>query len=90
VCFFTRPPQFGAVAFSGLLHESEEAMTQAELNRAVARATGESVSLISSMGFVPVNDSPHEREPRTIDWDKAQQTRPVSLQRRRKRPAFIA
>jgi len=65
-------------------------MTQAELNRAVARATGESVSLISSMGFGPVNNGPHQREPRTVDWDKAQQTRPVSLQRRRKRPAFLA
>ncbi len=58
-------------------------MTQNELNRAVARATGESVSLISSMGFVPLSDTPHEREPQTVDWDKTQQNRRVSLQPRR-------
>ena len=67
-------------------------MTQNELNRAVARATGESVSLISSMGFVPLSDTPHEheREPQTVDWDKPQQNRCVSLQSRRRRPAFTA
>ncbi len=64
-------------------------MTQAEQNRAVARATGESISLISSMGFVPLAEIPREREPRIVDWDKTQQTRRVSLQPRRKRPAFI-
>ena len=64
-------------------------MTQAELNRAVARATGESISLISSMGFVPLAGAPREREPRIVDWDKTQQTRRVSLQPRRKRAAFI-
>ena len=65
-------------------------MTQNELNRAVARATGESVSLISSMGFVPLSDTPHEREPQTVDWDRTQQNRRVSLQSRRRRPAFTA
>jgi hypothetical protein len=64
-------------------------MTQAELNRAVARATGESISLISSMGFVALAEIPREREPRIVDWDKTQQTRRVSLQPRRKRAAFI-
>jgi hypothetical protein len=68
----------------------EKAMTQNELNRAVARATGESVSLISSMGFVPLSDTPHERERQTVDWDKTQQNRRVSLQSRRRRPAFTA
>lgn len=65
-------------------------MTQNELNRAVARATGESVSLISSRGFVPLSHTPHEREPQTVDWDKTQQIRRVSLQSRRRRPAFTA
>lgn len=65
-------------------------MTQNELNRAVARATGESVSLISSMGFVPLGDGPQEREPQTVDWDETQESRRISLHPRRKRPAFIA
>jgi hypothetical protein len=65
-------------------------MTQNDLNRAVARATGESVAVISSMGFVPLTRAPREREPRTVDWDETQQTRRLSLQSRRKRPAFIA
>jgi hypothetical protein len=65
-------------------------MTQNELNRAVARATGESVSVISNMGFVPLTSVPEEREPRTVDWDLAQQTRRISFQPRRKRTAFVA
>ena len=31
-------------------------MTQSELNRGVARSTGESVSEISRRGFVPIED----------------------------------
>ena len=65
-------------------------MTQNEINRAVARATGESVTVISSMGFVPLTRVPQEREPMTVDWDETQQTRWISFQPRRKRPAFIA
>ena len=65
-------------------------MTQNELNRAVARATGEPVSVISGMGFVPLTSVPQEREPQTVDWDETQQTRRISFQPRRKRPAFIA
>jgi hypothetical protein len=44
-------------------------MTQNELNRAVARATGEPVAVVSSMGFVPLTNVPREREPRTVDWE---------------------
>lgn len=65
-------------------------MTQNELNRAVARATGESMSVISGMGFVPLTSLPQEREPRTVDWDQTEQTRRISFQPRRKRPAFVA
>jgi hypothetical protein len=65
-------------------------MTQNELNRAVARATGESVAVISSMGFVRLTSVPQEREPQMVDWDDAQQTRRMSFQPRRKRPAFVA
>ena len=45
-------------------------MTQAELNRAVARATGETVSTIAAMGFVPLTHIPIEREPLVVDWDE--------------------
>jgi hypothetical protein len=38
-------------------------MTQNELNRAVACATGESVSEISSRGFSLLTPLPEEREP---------------------------
>jgi len=65
-------------------------MTQNELNRAVARATGESVGLICRMGFVLVTRVAQEPEPRTIDWDEAEQARRVSLQPQRKRGAFMA
>jgi hypothetical protein len=65
-------------------------MTQNELNRAVARATGESVDVISNMGFVPLTSVPQECELQTVDWNEAQQTRRMSFQPRRKRPAFVA
>ena len=65
-------------------------MTQKELNRAVAQATGESVAMISSMGFVPLMYAPPERKPQAIDWDEAEQIRRISLQSRRKRSAFSA
>ena len=60
-------------------------MTQSELNRAVAQATGESVSAVSAMGFVPLTPIPYEREPRTVDWDAPDRQRGISLQPRRKR-----
>lgn len=44
-------------------------MTQSELNRAVAAATGESVGTIAAMGFVPLTEGPVEREPLIVDWD---------------------
>ena len=37
-------------------------MTQSELNREVALATGESVSTIRQLGFVPLTRGPYERE----------------------------
>lgn len=45
-------------------------MTQSELNRAVAAATGETVQVISDRGFVPLTPFPVEREPLTVDWDE--------------------
>ena len=54
-------------------------MTQAEVNREVAAATGESVSTISKMGFVPLTPVPYERdrEPLVVDWDEVEQRRAV-------------
>ena len=55
VVFHTAAPRWGGRFVSLVFYPKEEAMTQNELNRAVARATGEPVSLISSMGFVPLS-----------------------------------
>ena len=60
-------------------------MTQAELNREIARATGESVSTIARTGFVPLTETPYEAEPHGIDWDDADRSRGLSLQPVRKR-----
>lgn len=65
-------------------------MTQNELNRAVARATGESVAVISGMGFVALTSIPRERDPKSVDWDRVDQSRRVSFQPRRKRTASLA
>lgn len=56
-------------------------MTQAELNRKVARATGESVDTIARMGFVTLTAGPVEREPQTVDWDQLDADRRVSFHR---------
>jgi hypothetical protein len=50
-------------------------MTQADLNRAVAAATGESVSMIDGLGFVPLTPTPFEREPLVVDWDALDEER---------------
>lgn len=42
-------------------------MTQRELERELARSTGESIGTIRSMGFSLVE--PPELEPLTVDWD---------------------
>ena len=60
-------------------------MTQNELNRAVAKATGESLAAIAKMGFIALIPGPYKRGPKTVDWDQAHALRNVSLQRRRKR-----
>jgi hypothetical protein len=65
-------------------------MNQNELNRAVAKATGEPVAVISSLGFVPLTEKPHEREPQFVDWDEAAASRNVSLMRRRRHTTVIA
>ncbi|HVX09950.1 MAG TPA: hypothetical protein VHC22_01995 [Pirellulales bacterium] len=49
-------------------------MTQARLNRAVARATGEDLSTIEHMGFSVVDPDQVEHDPgpalpQVVDWD---------------------
>jgi hypothetical protein len=52
-------------------------MTQRDLNRAVARATGESADTIARMGFQLASsegdlfDQDSDLGPQTIDWDAA-------------------
>ena len=54
-------------------------MQQAELNRAVARATGETVSTIKRLGFLLADPAdgldPHEEEAQVIDWDELESGR---------------
>ena len=47
-------------------------MTQAHLDRAVARVTGEDPATIARLGFVVLTHQPVERErqPLVIDWDE--------------------
>lgn len=49
-------------------------MTSAQLNAAVARATGEEIDLIAERGFSLVEDRPpttnEEWEELTLDWDE--------------------
>jgi len=55
-------------------------MTQRELNRAVATATGESITTIDRMGFnlVEVVEDPEpeaRRSPLVVDWDELETLR---------------
>jgi hypothetical protein len=54
-------------------------MTQAELNREIAAATGESMSTVRHIGFVPLTPVPYERDrdPLTVDWDELEQQRAI-------------
>ena len=55
-------------------------MTQQDLNRAIARATGESVSEIERRGFGPLDDSRVYDDPEDliIDWDELPLSRSVA------------
>ena len=54
-------------------------MTQSDLNRAVASATGESIHTIASRGFslieAPPTDPELSRDPLVIDWDELEALR---------------
>jgi hypothetical protein len=45
-------------------------MTQSQLHRAIARATGESVRTIRHLGFGFLTDDCEGRDPLVIDWDQ--------------------
>jgi hypothetical protein len=52
-------------------------MTQRELNRAISRVTGESVSEIARRGFQPLTHGgtegdPVDVPPQVLDWDEVQ------------------
>ncbi len=56
---------------------SEKFMNQRELNREVAKATGETVATIDQLGFVPLEAIPYERDrdPLVVDWETLEQER---------------
>lgn len=68
-------------------------MTQAELEREVAGATGESISTIRSLGFSLANPDEDFREPEpiaapsVIDWDDHYR---IEMPRRHHRPVRMA
>ena len=62
-------------------------MSQSQIDRAVARHTGESLSTIRSFGFSIVE--PPELEPLTVDWDELAQER-VAMFPSYQRPTSLA
>ncbi len=64
-------------------------MSQRDLNRAISKATGESIDMIAGMGFVELTPIPFEREPLIVDWDEPDLEHNVAVipQRRRRMTA---
>ncbi len=62
-------------------------MKQSDFNRAVARATGESIDTIAQRGFVLLKAAPFEREPRSDQDNEDLGTVPASARRAAKRRA---
>ena len=56
-------------------------MNQNDLNREVARATGETVTAIADFGFIPLTPGPFERDrdPLIVDWDALDSERQVAF-----------
>jgi len=67
-------------------------MTQAELDRQIARRTGESLSTIRGMGFVALTEIPMENEhqPQVVDWDQLEEQRVGMFPHRGVRPLAFA
>lgn len=57
-------------------------MPQVRLNRAVASATGESLTTIARMGFVPLTRGPVERERERLVVDDKEWSAPAKIGRR--------
>lgn len=80
-CFKPRSSGRGFFRFLPPRFTRTAVMNQRELNREVAKATGETISVIASLGFVPLTPLPHEperdREPLVVDWDKVDAEREV-------------
>ena len=72
-------------------------MTQAELNRAVATVTGETVKTISQLGFsvadpnrVCHDPEPYEPGVHVVDWDELDAQRVGVFPQRRRRELAVA
>ena len=72
-------------------------MTQTELNRAVAVATGETVRTIAELGFgiadatiVRHDPEPCDPDARVVDWDALDAGRVSLLPQRRRRELAVA
>ena len=64
-------------------------MNQSDLDRAVAQATGETVSTIQRLGFLLAEpdeqlDSDHADDPYVIDWDELERQRRQKILRSRR------
>jgi hypothetical protein len=74
----------GGPAFSFL--DRRNSMTQTQLNRAVARATGESLNTVARRGFsiadpktVHFDPEPPQSGPHVVDWDRLDAQRTSSF-----------
>jgi hypothetical protein len=70
-------------------------MTQSQLDRAVARATGESLSTIRHRGFtvveMPTTELPDDpAAPQVVDWDALEAARTGLLPRQTRRQRLAA
>jgi hypothetical protein len=69
-------------------------MQQAELNRAVARATGETVSTIKRLGFLLADPAeefgPDKEDAQVIDWDELENGRQTENSWRRQHEPALA
>ncbi|WP_437222621.1 hypothetical protein SH661x_002865 [Planctomicrobium sp. SH661] len=64
-------------------------MNQRELNRAIARITGERLATISHMGFVTLSSAP-DPEAHYLDWDEVDAQRNVALFRQRRASPILS
>ena len=69
-------------------------MNQAQINRAVSRATGEECEVIQRRGFSLVDDEPPlddaDIEALIVDWDQIQAEQTTSMFRDRQEPNMAA